>query len=177
MGKVCLLYHEKGIIMELFEFLGEIRTTDRQIQAIQKSIKELRKTDVLIGIPQEETDREEGSVTNAELLYIHTNGSPANNIPPRPVIEPAIQDSKEEIGTLLKEAILKALEGDTGGAMSGMEKAGLQGENAAKGWFTNPKNNWARNAESTIKQKGSSKPLIDTGQLRKSITHIVKKKG
>ena len=161
--------------MEIFEFLGEIRTTDRQIQAVQKSIKELKKIDVLVGVPQEETDRREESITNAELLYIHTNGSPANNIPPRPIIEPAIQDAKEEIGILLKEAILKALEGDTDSAVAGMEKAGLQGENAAKGWFTNPKNNWTANAESTIKQKGSSRPLIDTAQLRKSITHVVKK--
>ena len=163
--------------MELFEFWGEVRETDKQLQAVQKSIKELKKIDVLVGIPQEEAGREQNDITNAELLYIHTNGSPANNIPPRPVVEPAIQDSKEEIGTLLKEAILKALEGDTGGAMAGMERAGTQGENAVKGWFTNPKNGWAENAESTKKKKGSSKPLSDTGQLRKSITHAVKKKG
>ncbi len=163
--------------MELFEFWGEVRETDKQLQAVQKSIKELKKIDVLVGIPQEEAGREQNDITNAELLYIHTNGSPANNIPPRPIVEPAIQDSKEEIGTLLKEAILKALEGDTDGAMAGMERAGTQGENAVKGWFTNPKNNWAENAESTKKRKGSSKPLIDTGQLRKSITHVVKKKG
>ncbi len=128
-------------------------------------------------MPQEETSRETGNITNAELLYIHTNGSPAKNIPPRPIIEPAIQDSKEELGTLLKEAILRALEGDTDSAMAGMEKAGLQGENAVKAWFTNPKNGWAENAESTKKKKGSSRPLIDTGQLRKSITHVLKKKG
>ena len=163
--------------MEVFEFLAEVRETDKQLQAVQKSIKELKKIDVLVGIPQEEAGREQNDITNAELLYIHTNGSPANNIPPRPVVEPAIQDSKEEIGTLLKEAILKALEGDTGGAMAGMESAGTQGENAVKGWFTNPKNGWAENAESTKKKKGSSKPLIDTGQLRKSITHAVKKQG
>ena len=163
--------------MELFEFWGEVRETDKQLQAVQKSIKELKKIDVLVGVTQEEAGREQNDITNAELLYIHTNGSPANNIAPRPIVEPAIQDSKEEIGTLLKEAILKALEGDTDGAMAGMERAGTQGENAVKGWFTNPKNNWAENAESTKKRKGSSKPLIDTGQLRKSITHVVKKKG
>ena len=163
--------------MEVFEFLAEVRETDKQLPAVQKSIKELKRIDVLVGVPQEEAGREQNDITNAELLYIHTNGSPANNIPPRPIVEPAIQDSKEEIGTLLKEAILKALEGDTGGAIAGMEKAGTQGENAVKGWFTNPKNGWAENAESTKKRKGSSKPLIDTGQLRKSITHVVKKKG
>lgn len=163
--------------MEVFEFLAEVRETDKQLQAVQKSIKELKKIDVFVGVPQEEAGREQNGITNAELLYIHTNGSLTNNIPPRPIVEPAIQDSKEEIGTLLKEAILKALEGDTDGAMAGMERAGTQGENAVKGWFTNPKNNWAENAESTKKRKGSSKPLIDTGQLRKSITHVVKKKG
>lgn len=31
-------------------------------------------------------------------------------------------------------------------------------------------------AESTIRRKGSSKPLIDTGQLRSSITHVAKAK-
>ncbi len=163
--------------MGVFEFLAEVHTTDRRLQSVQKSIKELKKTDVLVGVPQEKTNRDTNSITNAELLYIHTNGSPANHIPPRPVIEPAIQNSKEELGTLIKEAILKALEGDTSGAMAGMERAGTQGENVAKGWFTNPQNNWADNAESTKKQKGSSRPLIDTAQLRNSITHVVKKKG
>ena len=34
--------------------------------------------------------------------------------------------------------------------------------------------NWAPNAKSTIKQKGSSKPLIDTGKMRQSVKGIVK---
>ncbi|EFA29062.1 conserved hypothetical protein, partial [Haemophilus influenzae HK1212] len=34
--------------------------------------------------------------------------------------------------------------------------------------------NWVANAKSTIKQKGSSKPLIDTGKMRQSVKGIVK---
>ena len=36
------------------------------------------------------------------------------------------------------------------------------------------KGEWVANAESTIKRKGSSKPLIDTGRLRQSITGVVR---
>lgn len=34
---------------------------------------------------------------------------------------------------------------------------------------------WEPNAESTIEAKGSSQPLIDTGLLRNSLTHVVRK--
>ncbi|MBY6921870.1 hypothetical protein HYH30_19035, partial [Clostridium botulinum] len=43
-----------------------------------------------------------------------------------------------------------------------------------RAWFTNPSNNWAENSAETIKRKDSDKPLIDTGELRKSITYVIK---
>ena len=36
---------------------------------------------------------------------------------------------------------------------------------------------FAPNAESTIKKKGSSKPLVDTGRMRKSVNYVIQKKG
>ena len=36
------------------------------------------------------------------------------------------------------------------------------------------KGDWVANAKSTIKKKGSSKPLIDTGKMRQSVKGIVK---
>ncbi len=53
--------------MEVFEFLAEVRETDKQLQAVQKSIKELKKIDVLVGVPQEEAGREQNGITNAEF--------------------------------------------------------------------------------------------------------------
>ena len=50
----------------------------------------------------------------------------------------------------------------------------MQGQNIARDWFTNPANNWAANSEDTVKKKGSDRPLIDTSELRKSITYVVK---
>lgn len=36
---------------------------------------------------------------------------------------------------------------------------------------------FAPNAASTIRQKGSSKPLIDTGRMRQSVDYVIKAKG
>lgn len=110
-------------------------------------------------------------------LYISSKGSPLHRIPPRPIIEPAIENSKQQIGEMLKKPMQKALDGDKQGAIEALEKVGMQGQNIVRAWFTNPKNNWAPNSPETIKLKGSDKPLIDTGELRKSITYVVRKRG
>ena len=77
---------------------------------------------------------------------------------------------------LFKGAAEQALNRNLQGSLAQLDKAGLQGENAAKGWFTNPKNNWAVNSQTTIDRKGSDRPLIDTGEMRKSITHVMREK-
>lgn len=153
-----------------------VKVSRDKLADVLKALGELSKKDVLVGIPQEESGRA-GTVTNAELLYIHTNGSPINNIPARPVIEPAIEKDKNNITTLLKDATKKALDGDSAGSMKSLELAGMEGQNASRDWFTNPENNgWAPNSPVTILRKGSENPLIDTGELRKSITYVVRDK-
>lgn len=147
--------------------------TDNRAQIMQ-TLKNLMNTDVLVGIPEAESSRPGEMVTNAELLFIHTNGSPLKGIPARPVIEPAIENKKDKVADKLKVAMNKALEGDEAGARKSLEAAGMYGQNIARGWFTNPDNGWPPNAESTIKAKGSDKPLIDTGEMRKAITYVVR---
>lgn len=155
-----------------------IKEVKSEAQAI-KNIEELRKLDVLVGVPQDKSSRKEDkTITNAELLFIHTNGSPLRNIPARPVIEPAIQEpeTKERIVDWLKKAIMAALNGNMPNAIEALNKAGMIGQNAARRWFVNPKNNWPPNSPATIKAKGSDRPLIDTGELRKSIIYVIRKK-
>lgn len=155
-----------------------IKNENEKLKSVENAIKTLAKNEALVGIPQESnTARKDSKVTQAELLYIHTNGSPARNIPARDVLESAIKNSNDQIKELMKESLLKALEGDINGAMSGLKKVGIQGANVSKEWFTNPKNNWSPNSKLTIKAKKSERPLIDNGELRKSITSIVREKG
>lgn len=145
-----------------------------------KGWKWLATHEALVGIPEENSQRgtdDGGSVlTNAQLMYIHENGSPANNIPPRPVIQMGLmeEETMSRIKEYLGDGSKKALKGDVAGAQKDWERAGMVGVNSVMEKFTD--GSLAPNAPSTIARKGSSTPLIDTGALRQSITYVVRKK-
>lgn len=153
---------------------------------------------------EENVQREKGDITNAQLLHLHTHGvrdeemrkamqkdldgglpyskahelyvseygSPLHKIPPRPVLLPALEYNKEYIAELMKDVLINVLNGKD--AKRELSKVSMEGQNIARDWFTDPNNDWTPNAESTIKAKGSENPLIDTGELRKSIVGVVK---
>ncbi len=115
-------------------------------------------------------------VNNAELLFIFSKGSPVRNQPPRPVLEPAVEfPANRKIITRELAGMMKAhLKGDKQQESSFAHRAAMAGQNAARDWLTNPENHWAPNAPSTIRQKGSDRPGIDTGAMRAAIVGIVK---
>ena len=137
-------------------------------------LRNLAKREVLVGIPAEENSRESGPINNAQLLYIHTHGSPLRHIPARPVIEPAIENARDRIARQFSRALTAAAHGDADTAERYLERTGMAAQNASRAWFTNPDNGWAPNSPVTIAAKGSSRPLIDTGSLRKSIIYVVR---
>lgn len=164
----------------------------RNYRKLQEALKFIEKNNVYIGIQQKDSSREDDpTVTNAELLFIHTNGSPVNNIPPRPVIEPAIEDDAERLGNMMDKAFEFVKKGDREAALKQLKLVGMRGQNISRAWFTNPNNGWAPNSPSTrmskiLKYKKSHRgnasgyeprPLIDTGELRKSITYFVETDG
>ena len=157
------------------DIFATIQANDAQWKAVQEAVKELKKHEVLVGVPQEKSSRKgSGKVTNAELLFIHTNGSPVRGIPPRPVLQPAIENDKERVGEMLGKAIDAATSGNKEQVVPALERAGMYGANICKAWFVNPSNSWKPNSPETEKRKGSKRPLIDTAEMRKSITYIVK---
>jgi hypothetical protein len=177
--------------------------TDNSVQ-VAKNVRGLSNLEVYVGIPESDYQARqdtaldkaaklkarrgkryrrlmsaaEGDVSNAQLMFIHTNGSMALKIPARPVIEPAIEaeDNKAAIVEELKDAMAQQLDGKPEGAVRHMKRAGMEGQNAARRWFTDPRNHWAPNRPGTIARKGSSRPLIDTGILRSSIVWVLGKK-
>lgn len=143
-----------------------------------RAMKFMKENSVYVGIPQEETTRDEDGITNAELLFIHTNGSPKNNIPARPVIEPAIKNDKKQLTSMMKKASRLVFEGNKQEAIRQLKLVGMRGQNISRAWFVNPENGWPPNSPGVYRMKlakGSTdpKPLIDTGELRKSITYVV----
>lgn len=108
-------------------------------------------------------------------MYIQAHGSPLWQSPPRPIIEPSIEDDKETISEYMQEAVKAIMDGDKAKAEYYLNLAGQEGQKAAQDWFTNPKNGWAPNSPHTTEEKGSDRPLIDTGELRKAITYVIRK--
>jgi hypothetical protein len=108
----------------------------------------------------------------AYQMYIQAHGSALWKTPPRPVLEPSIEHNKDAISQQLGKVAKVALSGND--PNSELQKAGMMAQNFARDWFTNPANLWPPNAESTIKKKGSDRPMIDQGELRRAITYVVK---
>jgi hypothetical protein len=186
------------------------RSPKDQLKFLKASLDRVKDLEVYVGIPQEESTRTgSGQINNAELLYIHTNGSPLRNIPARPVIEPAIAapGNKERITKFLALAAKAAMDGKPELAERHLHRAGQAGMNAARNWFTDPRNGWAPNQPDTVerklgklkgkqqqaalaafaageptymfkgREKDVDQPLVDTGQLRAAIRYIVVPKG
>ena len=149
---------------------------DRQADLLKRaSLTKLTKKGKIDKRAQKLVDAAAVPISNAALLFVFTNGSPLHGQPPRPVIEPAIEEAStaERIARALAAASRAALDGNEAGMLDSLDRAGQIGESAAKRWFTDSRNGWAENADSTIRSKGSERPGIDTGQMRRAITHVV----
>lgn len=131
-----------------------------------KSMREEMQPNMNKGIPY----------SKAYEMYVQEHGSPLWHSPPRPIIEPAIGKYKEPIADKLKPALTASLNGDSEGAREGLEKAGMFAANKVKDYFVDPENGWAPNTPKTIEEKGSDRPLVDTGSLRQAITYVVGEK-
>jgi len=170
--------------------------------ALYQALSKIRRAEVLVGVSQKDTQRRGTPITNASLVYIHTHGSPARNIPARPIIEPAIEASgnREVIAEHLGKAAKAWLDKDPRLATVELNRAGMAGQNAAKGWFTDPRNRWAEEKRATVLAKlrrlrgkrlraakaaiagmdtigyipGINEILVDTGAMKKAIKYIVR---
>lgn len=118
-------------------------------------------------------ERVYGGLGNANILAIMEAGSPVNNIPPRVLLDAVKKKYEKKIDEYFLNILDALLRGDETSADALMEELALRMQTWTQKFFTDKDNGWKPNAPSTIKAKGSDKPLIDTGELRKSIRGIV----
>jgi hypothetical protein len=150
-------------------------------QSILDALKELTNKDVLVGIPESKDERqgEEGEFGNAGIGYINENGSPKQNIPARPHLKPGVRSVEQDYLPHLKAAAQKALDGNAEGAVTSLDRAGTVAANGVKRYITIT--GFIALSDVTLAQRRKrgrtgNKPLIDTGEYRRSITHIVRDK-
>jgi hypothetical protein len=167
----------------MFNMKVTVKSAVDNSAGLLKAIRKLEKSQVLVGIPAEKAPRDpeegQGPINNAALGYIHNFGIPSANIPARPFMEPGIVDNKERITPYLEAAGRAALEGNAGGVQKNLTAAGIVAATGIKSKIdVGP---FAPLKPSTIaarRRRGRTgiKPLIDTGQLRNSITFVVREK-
>jgi hypothetical protein len=91
-------------------------------------------------------------------------------IPERPFLRGGIRRNLPRLGRLSGRLLGQVARGAT--TMHGaLETLGIDAAGAVKRYIVS--GSFEPNAKSTIKKKGSSRPLIDDGQLRQSITSVV----
>ncbi|HCM64782.1 MAG TPA: hypothetical protein DIT05_19915 [Morganella sp. (in: Bacteria)] len=167
--------------------MSGVRITQDNLGALSKALKRLSGLDVLVGIPSDKAQRDDGEfLNNAELGYIHSTGGTVSiggaevTLPPRPFLDMGIEDTQDVTTDHLKAAADFALSGQFEAAQREMERAGMVAANGAKKVI----GDGDRLAPLSDKTKAKRlingqdiKPLYDTGSLLRSITYVVRNKG
>lgn len=138
-------------------------------EALKKQFE--RKVAIRIGVLGSKVERKDGAsdkYNNAEIGLVHEKGSKSGSIPRRSFLEvPLTQglvDKRKSLAKFFDES-LKA-----GDIMVFYVKLGLLSEKVVLKAFSTS----GYSGEWSPLKSREGKPLIDTGQLRKSITHEVK---
>lgn len=112
-------------------------------------------------------------ITNAELMFIHENGSPLRNIPARPVLQMTLDyANKNLVEPTVDKCVKIILDNGPNEALVEQElnKLAIKLENYARKIIYSNDGRLAPNAPSVAKAKGGNHPLFNTGQLARSIT-------
>ena len=152
-------------------------TKDRMADVL-KSIQSLVKERTLVGIPAANAERRDGPINNAAIGYINEFGSPANNIPARPFLIPGVEAAQPKVVKQLRRGADQALGGKLDAADKALHSAGIVAVNAVRAKISEgiPTPLKASTIAARARRgRTGTKPLIDTGQLRNSLTYVVRK--
>lgn len=150
-------------------------------KVLDAAIKALTSREVLVGVPDTKAGRRKKKepINNAALAYIHDKGSPSQNIPPRPFMGPGVQAAKVSITKRMENTGKAALRGDKAAVEKGLNAVGLVAVSGIRGKITSGPFTPLKPATiAARKRRGRTgdKPLIDTGQLRNSISYVIRNK-
>ena len=141
--------------------------------AYEKNLQQFKDSVVKAGIlAKDGSENHSEGITVFQIGMIHEFEKKKKNIPRRSFIRVPIENNIKEI-TKLIENNHKLVSENAMSAKVALDRIGIKAQNTIKESFRN--NDWKANSRATVKRKGSSRPLIDTGQLIGSISFIVEK--
>ena len=152
--------------MAEFTFDGlKLTAAGRKYLAEMNKLKDL---EIHVGFQKGDDSYEDGTdvVDVAAFNEFGTSNSPA-----RPFMKQSWENHEEELKAMCQRAgamINNGSSAESAAASIGADAVGLIQTEIVEGTF-------APNAPSTVRKKGSDRPLIDTGQMRQSVHYVVKK--
>ncbi len=174
--------------------------TGKEVSDLVAAVQTLARVQVLVGFPaEEEVAREDSSINNASLGYIHDQGAPEANIPARPFMEPGIASVQDRIDAEFERMALMVLSRASAADLEPhYHKVGLIAKLAIQNKINDgvppPLANSTLAARARRGSKGArleleqrrqgvapgtslSKPLVDSGQMRNAVNYVLRKKG
>jgi hypothetical protein len=155
-----------------------VQVTQDKVEEVLKVVRTMDRERVMVGFPQGSGPRRgKAKINNASLAYIHEHGAPRANIPARPFLNPGVRDAEPQIDRIFRAGAIAALNSKQPASGVGrlvLNQVGVAAVSAVQRKMTTGP--FAPLKPATIKRKKSSRPLIDTGQLRASVTWVVRPK-
>ena len=146
----------------------KIEINDTRLKKFEKNLRQAEKASVRVGIIGSEAADDHGGLTTGYIAAIHELGA---GVERRSWLRDWVEPNRKKISEFLGQAMKAMSAGVTANRALGVLGAWAQGEIQKRISNGIP----PALKPSTIAQKGSSTPLIDTGQLRTSITYEVEK--
>lgn len=180
--------------------ISGVKVTKDNMKALAAAVEELTHYRVMVGVPDTKAGRKDGAISNAALAYIHENGAPEAGIPARPFLKPTVRAEQKTIQASLRDAGTTALSGKS--PLPAFNRLGLKVSSAVKTRITSniPPPLALSTVEGRIRRRKSKKwratktaavssnvaagqapgaglftALVDTGQLRNSVTYVVRR--
>lgn len=151
----------------------EVKVIDHGFDKYKKAIEELHSKQIQVGMFAKVGDK---VLTKAIVNEFGTTRAGKNNdvkIPERSFIRSTYNRQYKKVGKRFDQIFVSISKGNYN-IIPRLKLIGLEQETETKKTITDMRT--PENAESTIAKKGSSHPLIDTGEMRSKISHEVKNK-
>ena len=151
---------------------------EQELNELEEKIKllnSLSSYEIEIGIVAGESkERQFASIglTNAEIMFIHENGSPARNIPERPVLQMTLTDAANSILPTFVDKVQNGVMNENWNQQKlelELGKFCMKLQNYARDIIYSNDGRLKANSQSVAKRKKGNHPLFDTGQLARSI--------
>lgn len=152
---------------------GKIKFDIGPLKQLKENVQLLEHAHVKVGVLGNKVARKDGGLNNPTIGAVHEFGSLDKKIPARSWLRMPIMSKLPDVVKKIGRSTFNAIAAKNG-IVTALETLGTEAYNVIQDAFnTGGFGTWAPLKPSTIRRKKSSAILIDTAQLRQSVSYAV----